>query len=60
VIFTHFIAINVAVGAAQGSDAVVCFRPDHASITKIEVSPAGAVRVLELGREAQTSVLPGR
>jgi broad specificity phosphatase PhoE len=56
-IFTHFIAINVAVGVAQGSDAVVCFRPDHASVTKIEVSPTGSVRLLELGREAQTTVL---
>ena len=36
VIFTHFIAINVVVGAARGVDDVVCFRPDHASITIAE------------------------
>jgi broad specificity phosphatase PhoE len=56
VIYTHFIAINVIVGAAQGSDSVVCFRPDHASITTIDTD-AGAPRIVELGREAVTSVL---
>lgn len=56
VIHTHFIAINVLVGAAQGSDAVVSFRPDHASVTTVEVDASG-VRLIELGREATTSVL---
>jgi broad specificity phosphatase PhoE len=37
VVFTHFIAINVAVGAATGDDVVVCFAPDHASRTVLEV-----------------------
>jgi broad specificity phosphatase PhoE len=56
VIYTHFIAINVIVGAARGSDAVVCFRPDHASVTVVETSPNG-FSVVELGREAETLVL---
>ncbi len=37
VIFSHFIAINVAVGAAQGHDRVISFRPGHASVTEIEI-----------------------
>jgi broad specificity phosphatase PhoE len=56
VIYTHFIAINVLVGAAQSSDDVVCFRPDHASITVIETD-SNAIRLVELGRQAVTSVL---
>jgi broad specificity phosphatase PhoE len=56
VIFSHFIAINAIVGAAMGSDDVVCFRPDHASITVVDTSP-GAFRIVELGRQAVTSVL---
>jgi broad specificity phosphatase PhoE len=56
VICTHFIAINVAVGAAQNSDDVVCFRPDHASVTVIS-NDDGRLRVIELGRQADTLVL---
>ncbi|MGH8176546.1 MAG: histidine phosphatase family protein [Steroidobacter sp.] len=59
VIFTHFIAINVAVGAATSSEQVVCFRPDHASVTAIDAT-AGRLSVFELGREAATSILTGR
>lgn len=56
VIFSHFIAINVAVAAARGDDAVVCFRPDHASVTVLEARPDG-LKIARLGREADTSVL---
>lgn len=56
VIYTHFIAINAAVGAAQKSDDVVCVRPDHASIT-IMANDRGRLRLIELGREADTLVL---
>ena len=56
VIFTHFIAINVAVGAAQGSADVVCFRPDHASVTVIDTSGPRPM-VVELGRQGQASFL---
>jgi len=55
VIYTHFIAINAAVGAAQKSDDVVCVRPDHASITVIG-NDRGRLRLIELGREADTLV----
>lgn len=56
VIFSHFIAINVVVGAAQSREEVVCFRPDHASITCVEVERDG-LRIVELGRHADTTVL---
>jgi broad specificity phosphatase PhoE len=56
VVFTHFIAINVAAAAAQRREEVVCFRPDHASVTAIETSADG-LRLIELGREARTDVL---
>ncbi len=56
VVFTHYIAINVAAGAAQRRDAVLCFRPDHTSVTVLDTSAQG-LRLIELGREAQTDVL---
>jgi broad specificity phosphatase PhoE len=56
VVFTHFIAINVAAAAAQRREEVVCFRPDHASVTVIETGAQG-LRLIELGREALTGVL---
>lgn len=56
VICTHFIAINVAVGAAQNRDEVVCVLPDYASVTVMS-NDDGHLRVLELGRQAETLVL---
>jgi broad specificity phosphatase PhoE len=56
VVFSHFIAINVAVAAAYARDDVVCFRPDHASITCVEAGN-GSVRLIELGRQADTTIL---
>jgi broad specificity phosphatase PhoE len=56
VIFSHFIAINVIVGAARKDDSIVCFRPDHASITVVETQH-GELRIVELGQQAQTLVL---
>ncbi|HKU15198.1 MAG TPA: histidine phosphatase family protein [Steroidobacteraceae bacterium] len=56
VVYTHFIAINVAAAAEQQRDDVVFFAPDHASITVVEATPHG-LRLIELGRQAQTAVL---
>jgi broad specificity phosphatase PhoE len=56
VVFTHYIAINVAAGAAQQREEVVCFRPDHASVTVLDAD-AQRLRLVALGREAETSVL---
>jgi broad specificity phosphatase PhoE len=55
VIFTHYIAINTAVAAARGVDHVVCFRPDHASVTRIAVDGQN-LRIIELGHEAAESL----
>jgi len=59
VIFSHYIAINVVVGAAQGHDRVISFRPGHASVTQVEVDN-GVFVVRELGEETQGGVLLGR
>ncbi len=56
VIFSHFIAINAAVGAARHDDRVVVFRPDNASVTRL-ANNDGSLRLIELGREAGTQVL---
>ena len=56
VVFTHFIAINVAVSAEHSRYDVVCFRPAHASITCVE-AVNGALRLIELGHEADSTVL---
>lgn len=46
--FSHFIAINVLVGAATGrSETIVC-RPHHASITELALE-GGVLRVVALG-----------
>lgn len=54
-IFSHFVAINVAVGAAEGDDQVLLFRPDNGSITRIAVD-GGRLELLERGNEAETRV----
>jgi hypothetical protein len=55
-VFTHYVAINVAAGAAQRREEVLCFRPDHASVTVIDADTHG-LRLVELGSQAQTGVL---
>lgn len=62
VIFSHFIAINVVVGAANKSEQVLNFRPGHASVTVVEASESG-ILITALGREvgaAEANVLLGR
>ncbi len=56
VIFSHFVAINAAVGLAQQDDRVVVFRPDNGSVTRLS-NADGVLRLIELGREAGTQVL---
>lgn len=55
VMFSHFVAINVAVGHALGDDRVVVFSPDNCSITILE-NKAGRLRLIERGHEATTKV----
>jgi broad specificity phosphatase PhoE len=54
-IFSHFVAINAALGAAIGDDRVVCFRPAHASITVLETKWR-VISLVELGETAETTV----
>ena len=55
VVFTHYIAINVAVGHATQDNRVVCFRPDNASITVLK-SDGNNLLLIEQGVEAVTEV----
>lgn len=56
-VISHFVAINVAVGAATDDDRVVCFRPQNCSRTVLEVAD-GALQLVELGEQAgETRVL---
>jgi broad specificity phosphatase PhoE len=50
VIFSHYMAINVAMGAALGNDRVVVFSPDNCSVTVFE-NEGGMLRLIEKGRE---------
>jgi broad specificity phosphatase PhoE len=55
VVVTHFVAINVAVGAASDDPRVTCFRPDNCSATVFEVE-AGRLRLVQRGGEGVTQV----
>ncbi len=55
-VFSHFVAINALVSSLEGSDSVVHFRPDHTSLTVLEVGIDG-LRLVERGHEAATQVL---
>jgi broad specificity phosphatase PhoE len=51
-VFTHFIAINVIVGAALAREETIVRRPDYASITELEVS-GGGLRLIRAGDEME-------
>jgi len=55
VVFCHFIAINVAVGAAQDDDRIVIFSPDNGSVTVLSTD-GGRLAVVNLGNTAATQV----
>jgi broad specificity phosphatase PhoE len=56
VVVTHFIVINVALGAATGDDRVVHFSPDYCSVTRLRVED-GKLVLVERGAEGRTRVL---
>lgn len=56
VVFTHFIAINVVIGAATGSDRILVSRPDHCSCTELEAD-GGTLRLRAEGRQLDTQIL---
>ena len=49
-VFSHYVAINAAVGAAMGEDKVMVFKPAHASITILS-NEGGVLRLVERGAE---------
>src|SRR5256885_1320338 len=51
VVFSHYVAINVAVGTATGDDRVASFAPAHCSVTVVDTD-GGSLRLLERGGEA--------
>ena len=55
VAFSHFIAINVLVGAAIDAEDLITFAPDNGSITRLD-NTGGALKLVQLGRQAQTRV----
>ena len=55
VVFCHFIATNVVVGAATGAEELIVFRPDNASVTVVG-EHAGQLELIALGEEANTQV----
>jgi broad specificity phosphatase PhoE len=54
-IFSHYVAINVAVAAARNDDRVTVFAPTHCSITVLDATPDALIEV-ELGRAGETVV----
>lgn len=54
-IFSHYVAINAAVGAATDDDRVLIFRPDNGSITILETDGV-ELRLVQRGAEAATLV----
>lgn len=54
VIFSHYIAINVAIGYANKTDRVISFMPDNASIHTL--SNANGLAIELLGNQAKTKV----
>jgi broad specificity phosphatase PhoE len=55
VVFSHFIAINVAIGSALGDDRLVVRSLDNCSVTVIDVVD-GALQLVESGHEADTLI----
>jgi len=55
VIVTHFVAVNVAVGATNEDDQVWCCSPAHCSVTELEVDH-GVLTLLRRGAEAEPQV----
>jgi broad specificity phosphatase PhoE len=55
-VFSHFVAINAVLTALAGEAQVITLRPDHASISVLELQD-GVLSVVERGPEAATQVL---
>ena len=55
VVFSHFVAINAAIGAATGDDRLVIRSLDNCSVTVIDVVD-GRLHLVEGGHEADTLI----
>jgi broad specificity phosphatase PhoE len=55
IVVSHFIAINVVIGAATGDDRLVVRRLDNCSVTVVDVED-GELHLVEGGREADTLI----
>lgn len=55
VVFSHFVAINVAIGAALGDDRLVVRSLDNCSVTVVDVID-GSLQLVESGHEADTLI----
>ena len=55
VVFSHFVAINVVIGACVGDDRTLLRRLDNCSVTTVEVS-GGRLALVEGGHEADTLI----
>jgi broad specificity phosphatase PhoE len=55
VVFSHFVAINVAIGAATLDDRLVVRSLDNCSVTVVDVV-GGALHLVESGHEADTLI----
>ncbi len=51
IIFSHFVAINAAVGFASGADQVTSFQPGHASMTVLS-NDGGNLAIVALGAQS--------
>ena len=56
VVFSHFVAINALVGAAQADDRVIITQPNHCSLWVFDNS-GGGLALLEEGEQVETKVL---
>jgi broad specificity phosphatase PhoE len=56
VVFSHFVAINAAIGSATGDDRLVIASLDNCSMTTFEVDGKGGLTLIEVGAEADTLI----
>lgn len=56
VIFSHFVAINAIIGAIDDDDRLVIYRLDNCSVTTIDRSDDGGLKLVHSGREADTLI----
>lgn len=55
VVVTHFVAMNVAVGAALDDNRVVCFAPSNCGRTVVDIKD-GQFTVIDLGGQSTTRI----